>query len=170
MSFTKKSFLAAVLVAAVVFAAAAAAADHGGRGHRGRDHGHGHKTVLRQHLVGSILSDQAIHGVVRGGLPWLGGGDAKLDRRGRFEARIRGLIIPSLGNAGPVATITISLYCSPDSGSTAAFTTQPVPLSQNGNARVRQHVTVPSRCLAPVLLVHPNGAAGAYIAATGFTT
>jgi len=166
MSFTKKSFLAVVLVAAAVFVAAAAA-DHGGRDH---GHGHGHKTLLRQHLVGSILSDQAIHGVVRGGLPWLGGGDAKLDRRGRFEARIRGLIIPSLGNAGPVATITISLYCSPDSGSTAAFTTQPVPLSQNGNARVRQHVTVPSRCLAPVLLVHPNGAAGAYIAATGFTT
>jgi len=166
MSFTKKSFLAVVLVAAAVFVAAAAA-DHGGRDH---GHGHGHKTLLRQHLVGSILSDQAIHGVVRGGLPWLGGGDAKLDRRGRFEARIRGLIIPSLGNAGPVATITISLYCSPDSGSTAAFTTQRVPLSQNGNARVRQHVTVPSRCLAPVLLVHPNGAAGAYIAATGFTT
>jgi hypothetical protein len=168
MSSTKKSFLAAVLVAAAVFVAAAAA-DHGGRG-GDHEHGHGHKTLLRQHLVGSILSDQAIHVVVRGGLPWLGGGDAKLDRRGRFEARIRGLIIPSLGNAGPVATITISLYCSPDSDSAAAFTTQPVSLSQNGNARVRQHVTVPSRCLAPVLLVHPNGAAGAYIAATGFTS
>jgi hypothetical protein len=166
MSFTKKSFLAVVLVAAAVFVAAAAA-DHGGRG---RDHGHGHKALLRQHLVGSILSDQPIHGVVRGGLPWQGGGDAKLDRRGRFEARIRGLIIPSLGNAGPVTSITISLYCSPDSNPAAAFTTQSVPLSQEGNARVRQHVTVPSRCLAPVLLVHPNGAAGAYIAATGFTS
>ena len=163
MRFTKKSFLAVVLVAAAVFVAAAAA-DHG------HGHGHGHKTLLRQHLVGSILSDQPIHGVVRGGLPWQGGGDAKLDRRGRFEARIHGLIIPSLGNAGPVTSITISLYCSPDSSAAAAFTTQSVPLSQQGRARVRQHVTVPSRCLAPVLLVHPNGAAGAYIAATGFTS
>ena len=163
MSFTKKSILAGVLVAAVVFVAAAAA-DHGGR------RGHGHKTPLRQHLVGSILSDQPIHGVVRGGLPWQGGGDARLDRKGRFEARIRGLIIPSLGNAGPVTSITISLYCSPDSDPAAAFTTQPVPLSQKGNARVRQHVTVPSRCLAPVLLVHPNGGAAAYIAATGFAS
>ena len=163
MRFTKKSFLAVVLVAAAVFVAAAAA-DHG------HGHGHGHKTLLRQHLVGSILSDQPIHGVVRGGLPWQGGGDAKLDRRGRFEARIHGLIIPSLGNAGPVTSITISLYCSPDSSAAAAFTTQSVPLSQQGSARVRQHVTVPSRCLAPVLLVHPNGAAGAYIAATGFTS
>jgi hypothetical protein len=170
MSFTKKAILAAVLVAAAVFATAAAA-DHGGRGHHGRDHGHGHgKTVLRQHLVGSILSDQNIHGVVRGGLPWQGGGDATLSRKGRFEARIRGLIIPSLGNAGPVTSITISLYCSPDSDTAAAFTTQSVALSQQGNARVRQHVTVPSRCLAPVLLVHPNGGAGAYIAATGFAS
>jgi hypothetical protein len=163
MNITKKSFLGAVLVAAVVFVAAAAA-DHGG------DRSRGHKTLLRQHLVGSILSDQPIHGVTRGGLPWQGGGDAKLERRGRFEARIRGLIIPSLGTAGPVTSITISLYCSPDSNPAAAFTTQPVPLSQKGNARVRQHVTVPSRCLAPVLLVHPNGGAGAYIAATGFTS
>jgi hypothetical protein len=163
MRCTKNSFLAVVLVATAVFAAAAAA-DHG------RGHGHGHKTLLRQHLVGSVLSDGPIHGVVRGGLPWQGGGDAKLDRRDRFEARIRGLIIPSLGNAGPVTSITISLYCSPDSSAAAAFTTQPVPLSQTGNARMRQHVTVPSRCLAPVLLVHPNGAAAAYIAATGFTS
>jgi hypothetical protein len=160
MSFTKKALAATVLIAAVVFVAAAAA-DHGG---------HGHKTLLRQHLVGSILSDQPIHTVVRGGMPWQGGGDAKLDRRGRFEARIRGLIIPNLGTAGPVTSITISLYCSPVSDSAAAFTTQPVPLSHKGNARVRQHVTVPSRCLAPVLLVHPNGNAAAYIAATGFTS
>jgi hypothetical protein len=29
-------------------------------------------------------------------------------------------------------------------------------------------VTVPDRCLAPVLLVHPNGSTARYIAATGF--
>ena len=169
MSFTKKSFLAAVLVAAVVFVAAAAA-DHGGRSPRGRDHGHGHKTVLRQHLVGSILSDQNIHGVVRGGLPWQGGGDATLSRKGRFEARIRGLIIPSLGNAGPVTSITISLYCSPDSDPAAAFTTQSGPRAPSGHARVRARVWGPARGLAPGRLVHPNGGAGAYIAATGFTS
>ncbi|HSC50562.1 MAG TPA: hypothetical protein VLD16_09900 [Gaiellaceae bacterium] len=165
MSFTKKAFLAAVLVAAAVFVAAAAA-DHGGDRGRGEHRGH---VLLHQRLVGSILSDPPIHGVVRGGLPWQGGGDASLDRKGRFQARIRGLVIPGMGNPGPVTTITISLYCAPDSGTAAAFTTDPVPLSPQGDARVRQHVTVPSRCLAPVLLVHPNGGAAAYIAATGFT-
>lgn len=165
MSFTKKAVLAAVLVAAVVFVAAAAA-DHGGD--RGRGEHHGRNGFLQQHLVGSVLSDQAIHTVVRGGLPWQGGGDASLSRKGHFEARIRGLIIPSMGNAGPVTTITISLYCAPDSSTAAAFTTDPVALSPQGNAFVEQHVTVPARCLAPVLLVHPNGGATAYIAATGF--
>jgi hypothetical protein len=169
MSFTKKAVLAGVLVAAAVFVAAAAA-DHGGDRGRGEHHGHRQRVILQQHLVGSILSDQAIHGVVRGGLPWQGGGDASLSRRGRFEARIRGLVIPSMGNPGPVTTITISLYCSPDSSGTAAFTTDPVPLSSQGNAFIRQHVTVPARCLAPVLLVHPNGGATAYIAATGFAS
>ena len=166
MRFTKKAVLAAVLVGAVVFVAAAAA-DHGGDRNRGEHHGR--HAFLQQHLVGSILSDPPIHGVVRGGLPWQGGGDARLSRKGRFEARIRGLIIPGMGNPGPVTTITISLYCAPDSSTTAAFTTDPVPLSSHGNAFVRQHVTVPARCLAPVLLVHPNGGATAYIAATGFT-
>ena len=41
-------------------------------------------------------------------------------------------------------------------------------MSADGDARLRQKVTVPTRCLAPVLLVHPNGNVTRYIAATGF--
>jgi hypothetical protein len=160
MRLTKRSVLAAVLVAAVVFVAAAAA-DHGGRGR-----GH-HGPLLEQRLIGSILSDQPIHGATRGSVPWVGKGTATLDRRGRFEVRIRGLVIAGTNNPGPVTTVTVSLYCAPDS-SAAVFTTTPVSLSSHGDARIRQHVTVPSRCLAPVVLVHPNGAAAAYIMATGF--
>jgi len=162
MSLTKRSVLAAVLVAAVVFVAAAAA-DHGGRG---RDH---HGPLLQQRLIGSILSDPPIHGVTRGSVPWVGTGRATLKRHGRFEVRIRGLLVAGTNNTGPVTTVTASLYCAPDS-SAAVFTTTAEPLSSHGDARIRQHVTVPSRCLAPVVLVHPNGGAGAYIMATGFTS
>jgi hypothetical protein len=161
MMRTKKGLLAAILLAAAVFVTAAAA-DHGGRSHQ-------HGKLLRARLVGSILSDPPIHGVTRGGLPWNGNGSASLDRRGRFEFRIRNLVIPSLGNPGPVMTIKVALYCAPDS-SGPAFVTDAAPLSRDGDARIRQHVTVPSRCLAPVLLVHPNGSATAYIAASGFTS
>jgi hypothetical protein len=162
MSLTKRSVLAAVLVAAVVFVAAAAA-DHGGRG---RDH---HGPLLQQRLIGSILTDPPIHGVTRGGVPWVGTGRATLDRHGRFEVRIRGLLVAGTNNTGPVTTVTASLYCAPDS-SAAVLTTSAEPLSSDGDARIRRHVTVPSRCLAPVVLVHPNGGAGAYIMATGFTS
>ena len=163
MRLTKRSVLAAVLVAAVVFVAAAAA-DHGGEGR-----GHHHGPLLQQSLIGSILSDPPIHNVTRGSVPWVGRGTATLERRGRLEVRIRGLVIAGTNDAGPVKTVTVSLYCAPDS-SAAVFTTTPVPLSSHGDARIRQHVTVPSRCLAPVVLVHPNGSAGAYIMATGFAS
>ena len=160
MRLTKRSVLAALLVAAAVFVTAAAA-DHGDRG---RDH---HGPLLQQRLIGSILSDQSIHGATRGGLPWEGTGTATLERRGRFEVRIRGLVIAGTNNPGPVTTVTVSLYCAPDA-SAAAFTTTPAPLSSHGDARIRQHVTAPSRCLAPIVLVHPNGGSSAYIMATGF--
>jgi hypothetical protein len=160
---SKKLLTAGVTVAATVFVAAAAA-DHGGGDH-GRHEG---RTVLRARLVGSILSDPPIHTVTRGGVPWDGVGRAKLTRNGRFELRIRGLIVSGTDNADGVTSITASLYCAPDSNPTAAFTTDSVPLSPQGNARIRQHVTVPARCLDPVLLVHPNGGAARYIAASGF--
>ena len=152
--------MAAVLVAAAVFVTAAAA-DHGGRG---RDH---HGQLLKQQLIGSVLTDPPIHSVTRGGVPWEGTGSATLKRRGRLEVRIRNLVVAGTNDSGPVHTITVSLYCAPDS-SAAVFTTTPTPLSSDGDARFRQDVTVPSRCLAPVVLVHPNGNAGAYIMATGF--
>lgn len=161
MTLSKKWFLAAALVMAAVFAAAAAA-DHGGKG-KGKEHG----KVLRQHLVGSILSDPPIHAVTRGGVPWEGTGTAKLDRKGRFEVRIRGLVIAGTNNAGPVTSLKFSLFCAPDT-SGPAFTTGSTPLSSRGNARLRQHVMVPQRCLAPVVLAHPNGNLAAYIAAAGF--
>jgi hypothetical protein len=161
MSLTKKFVLAAVLVVAAVFVAAAAA-DHGGKGE-----GEGHGKLIRQHLVGSILSDPPIHGVTRGGVPWEGTGTASLDRHGRFKVRIRGLVIPGVGTPGPVTSLKFSLFCAPDS-SGPVFTTGSTPLSVRGNARLRQHVMVPQRCLAPAVLAHPNGNAAAYIAASGF--
>jgi hypothetical protein len=162
MTLSKRFLLAAVLVAAAVFATAAAA-DHGGGSHE-------HGKLLRAHLVGSILSDPPIHGVTRGGVPWEGRGTASLDRGGRFELRIRGLIVAGTDNADGVTAIRVSLFCAPDSNTVPVFTTDSVPLSADGDARVRQVVIVPARCLAPVLLVHPNGNLARYIAASGFTS
>ena len=162
-----KKLLAVATAAAAAGFTAGAAADHGGGDHGDRDHG---RNVLSARLVGSLPNDPAIHGVLPGNVPWQGGARATLNRRGRFELRVRGLVIPGMGNPGPVTSISASLFCAPDSVTTPAFTTGSVPLSAHGNARIRAHVTVPNRCLAPVLLVHPNGGTARYIAASGFTS
>lgn len=167
MTFTKKSFLGALLVvaasSALVFSLQAGAS--------GRHH-EGHGKLFRSGLVGNVLADPLIHGVNRIGAPWvLDKGSVKLSRNGRFELRVKGLVLASNGTIGSVTMISASFFCAPDSNAVAAFTAGPVPLAADGDARIRQMVTVPSRCLAPVVLVRNQGAAGpgSYLAASGFT-
>jgi hypothetical protein len=51
----------------------------------------------------------------------------------------------------------------------AADTTDQVPISRDGDARIEDHsFNVPSTCLSPVILVHPNGNMAAYIALDGW--
>jgi len=135
------------------------------------DHGkHRGATLFESRLAPSLPGDPPLHGVTPGQVPWvLRSGEARLRHGGRLQVRVRGLVIPppqGNGTAGPVTNITAALYCGNDT--TAAATTSSVPLSQRGNARIDQRVTLPSVCLAPVVLVHPNANNGAYIAVTGF--
>jgi hypothetical protein len=156
---------AAVLSASLSLAVVALAS--GGDGSSG-DEGAG--TVLRASLVGSLPTDPALHGVTPGGAPWvLDRGSVKLKSDGRLRLRVEGLVIPppqGTGTAGGVTTITASLFCG--AATTPAATTTPVALTQAGDARIDQKLTLSGACLAPVVLVHPNGAAARYIAASGF--
>jgi hypothetical protein len=145
-------------------------------GAKGNDNGQGQPNgpLLRVALAPSkpAPTDPMIHGVNPGGVPWvLKRGDVRLKRDGTFRLRLQGLVIPIPpfnNTAGPVTTVSASLYCAPDSDTTAAATTDTVPISQSGDARINTTVSVPSTCLAPVVLVHPNGALAMYIALTGF--
>ena len=52
----------------------------------------------------------------------------------------------------PATTINTSLYCGADSNTTAADTSQTVPISRAGNARIHDRsFNVPATCLAPVI-------------------
>ena len=65
--------------------------------------------------------------------------------------------------------ISASLYCGADSDTVAADTSRQVRITRSGDARIRDRsFAVPSTCLAPVILVHPNGNATAYIAVDGW--
>jgi hypothetical protein len=140
-----------------------------GRGDNGRnDHRRAHATaLLRTTLVPSIPADPALHGVAAGGAPWkLAFGQARLHSNGELRVAIQGLLLTTTGTTGPVTTVDAALYCGADT--TAAATTPSVPLSATGNAFIDAQVALPATCLAPTLLINPNGAAAVYIAASGF--
>jgi hypothetical protein len=132
------------------------------------------RPLLSSTLAPSVPTDPAIHTVAAGGLPWmLDRGSVRLKADGSIRVEITGLVIPTAhgtfppGTALPVTTVSASLYCAPDS-SAAVATTTTVPISASGDATIADTIAVPATCLAPIVLVHPNGGAAAYIAATGW--
>ena len=62
--------------------------------------------------------------------------------------------------------IDFALYCG--GSTTAAAVTPSTPLNTKGNAEIITTVTVPTTCLAPQVLVEPNGVSTIYITASGF--
>ncbi len=159
----------AALGGSALTAVSAVGHDNGHNGKHGRHHA---KVSFKTPLAPSVPADKALHGVAAGGAPWvLRSGSAEIGRKGRFEVRVRGLVIPppaGNGTAGPVTTVTASLYCGADDATTAVGTTPAAPITPSGNARMTGRLTLPAKCLAPIVLVHPNGNGAAYITASGF--
>jgi hypothetical protein len=161
--------LAALTTALAVGAMSALGHDGRHDGRHERDHG---GQLINESLAPSVPTDPMFHGVAPGGAPWvLKEGQVQLSDRGRLDLRVRGLVIPVApgnGTPGPVTTISASLYCGADMDTMAAATTKQVPISRDGDARIRDHITVPATCLSPVILVNPNGIATLYISVDGW--
>jgi predicted lipoprotein with Yx(FWY)xxD motif len=127
---------------------------------------HTRNFVFRSSIAPSEPTDPTLNGVAAGGAPWvIDRGEVTIRRDGRLRLELRGLIIPELGTAGPVTTVSASLACANES---PAEQTQTVPLSQSGDATIKAHVNLPGTCLGPRVFVNPNGIAGAYIALSGW--
>jgi hypothetical protein len=167
MQVSKRSAVG-LLSTAVLAGSAISGVTAFGHGDNGRHRG---ATLFNSTLAPSVPSDPVLHGVSPGGLPWvLRSGQARLRHDGRLSVRVRGLVLPGPpgnGTPGPITTVNASLYCGSDA-TAAVATTGSVPLSTAGDARINERVTLPAKCVAPVVLVHPNGGATAYIAASGF--
>jgi hypothetical protein len=160
----------AALSTALAVGAMSALGDEGGHG-KGHDEHHGGQ-LIRENLAPSVPDDPAFHGVIPGNAPWvLKSGSVRIDGHS-LDLRVRGLVIPVApgnGTPGPVTTISASLYCGSDMDTMAAATTGQVPISRDGDARIRDRsFEVPSTCLAPVILVNPNGLANLYITVDGW--
>jgi hypothetical protein len=135
--------------------------------------GHHGRPLIKESLAPSQLGDPTFHGVSPGAAPWaLKRGDVRLKGDGKLSLRVEGLVIPSPpgdGTPGPVKTISASLYCGSDTSTEPAASTQQVAISPAGDARIHDTtLTLPTTCLAPVILVHPNGDLTHYIALDGW--
>jgi len=130
--------------------------------------------LFRSPITGSN-PNTVIGGVPSGGAPWtVQRGSAALNDDGLLRVEVQGLILPNLGNPGPVTSVSASLVCG-GSGGTVVATTDPVPLSVDGNAAIEARIKLPDTCLGPIILVRAAGfngnllpQAGPWIAATGF--
>lgn len=163
--------LLATVLAGASLSLAVTALGHGGKsGGESGSGGGGGNGLLRASLVPSLPTDDTLHGVAPGGVPWvLDRGSVRLKRDGRLRLRVEGLVIPppqGTNTAGGVTRITASVFCA--SSTTAAATSDSAPLSQAGDARIDDDLTLSGACVGPVVLVHPNGNATRYIAASGF--
>jgi hypothetical protein len=169
-----RTFLLAIAtlgaVALLMVFAVGAFADDGhssGNGNGGDNHGH---ALFESRIAPSVPTDPAIHGVAAAGAPWvIARGEVRISKGGGLKVEVKGLVIPTPPQNGtnPVATISASLFCGADT--TPAATTASVPFSIAGNAEIRAKVALPAKCLAPVVLLHPNGGLTRYIGASGFT-
>jgi hypothetical protein len=125
--------------------------------------------LLSATLAPSLPTDPAFHGVTAGGAPWvLNRGEVSIRDNGKFELEVDGLVIPALGTPDGVKTISASLYCGADANAVPTATTKQVPLSSEGDATIRETLTLPATCLAPIVLVNPNGIAKRYISVSGW--
>ena len=158
MRVTRRSLVLAAAAAATLVPASSAVAheDHSSH-HRAHD-------LLRAPIAGSLTSDPEIFDVSPGGAPWvIDRGNARVRTNGRIDVRVEGLIIPRGDNTNPVPRLSASLACN---GMVVA-TTRTVRFSKAGDARIHDKIRVPERCIAPVVMLNPNGNAAVYIGITG---
>jgi hypothetical protein len=132
-------------------------------------------SLFRTAIIGSNPKT-IIAGVQSGGAPWtVERGSAVLNDDGKLHVTLRDLILLNLGNPGPVTSVSASLVCG-GAGGTVVATTDPVPLSGDGNADIDATIAVPGPCFALTVLVRAAGFNGSvlpqpgpWIAASGTT-
>jgi hypothetical protein len=118
----------------------------------------------------------AIGDVQSCGKVWkLRSGEVELDGDGSVDAKVKGLVLddPSTGefNGTPdgVDAVALALLCAGPDGHKVAAQTEPVPLSKKGDAQIRAKLSLPGRCIAPIIVLRERyeGKIGGWLAATG---
>jgi hypothetical protein len=117
-----------------------------------------------------------IRDVNGGGLPWeIDEGEGELRKNGQLRIKVDGLVLArrapvpeNLQGTNPVAEFIGIVSCLTSSGGTAQtvnVSTDPVPATPDGDARIRERVALPSPCFAPIVFV--ASPTGSWFAVTG---
>jgi hypothetical protein len=122
--------------------------------------------ILDTRLVGLAVPRTVIAGVTGAGHAWaIDEGRAKLFSDGRLQVKIEGLVLTPEGT-NPVATGRAIVSCNGGATPADIVMSDVVSLSvPDGDARVDQHLSLPSTCLAPVIFF--ASATGAWFAVSG---
>ena len=115
-----------------------------------------------------------IRGVDGGGLPWvLDEAKVELDRDGKLEVEVEGLIIPSLGN-NPAPFFKVIVSCLSFDADGILVTANVMTMNGDevmegdpldGDAKIEADIVLPTPCIAPIVFVTSPG--GDWFAATG---
>ena len=115
-----------------------------------------------------------IRGINGGGLPWvLDEAKVELDRDGKLEVEVEGLIIPNMGNnPAPFFKVIVSCLSFDADGilvTANVMTTNGDEVMEgdplNGDAKIEADIVLPTPCIAPIVFVTSPG--GDWFAATG---
>jgi hypothetical protein len=114
----------------------------------------------------------AIGDVPSCGKVWkLASGSAELKKDGELEAEVKGLVLndTSTGDANGTADGVDGVAAAVVCGGKVAAQTDVVPLSKDGEAKVKAKVSVPGDCAKPVIVLRERyeGKIGGWLAATG---
>ena len=134
-----------------------------------------HEKQVEGNLVACPANKTSIGDVPSCGKIWkLTWGNAELKGNGDIEAEVKGLILNDIstgqanGTPDGVDGVAAAVVCNTPSGAEVAAQTDVVPLSKEGNAKIKAHVNLPS-CIAPMIVLRERyeGKIGGWLAAPG---
>ncbi len=109
-----------------------------------------------QRLRGIPTGGLAIRDIPGGGAPWtIARGEARLDENGTLKVEVEGLVLAAGSAAGtnPIGQFIATLSCLNADGTINNISTQPVPATPTGDARIEEVLVLPATCLGPVVFV-----------------
>jgi len=109
-----------------------------------------------EQLRGIPTANLVVRNIAGGGLPWtIAQGEARLQEDGTLKVEVEGLVLAAGPNAGtnPVGQFLATLSCLNADGTINNISTNPVPATSTGDARIEEVLPLPDTCLGPIVFV-----------------